>query len=188
MDKRLQSNFSTNLNESSLHRKQDSDSTMHDILSNSATSNHEKQSGDSLAGLLNNNNNVQQDIARMPTFQQQIQMNRSKTNHVPLNSETIQQQHYDFIKKYKSAKTKLESQLKAARAQELTSGGQPSDMIKRNTILNKLSQLEAIKNKHLTRTIELKRQTQQSTSATAVKNIEQKDLPNSLFSSSSTSS
>ncbi|CAF1007386.1 unnamed protein product [Adineta steineri] len=57
----------------------------------------------------------------------------------------------------------------------------------RNTILNKLSQLEAIKNKHLTRTIELKRQTQQSTSATAiaVNNIEQKDLLNSLFSSSS---
>ncbi|CAF4078497.1 unnamed protein product, partial [Adineta steineri] len=108
MDERLQSNFSTNLNESSLHRKQDSDSTVHDILSNSATSNHEKQSGDSLAGLLNNNNNIQQDITRMPTFQQQqqqqqqVQMNRSKTNQVLLNSETIQQQHYDFIKKYKS--------------------------------------------------------------------------------------
>ncbi|CAF1385894.1 unnamed protein product [Adineta steineri] len=80
VDERLQSNFSTNLNESSLHRKQDSDSTVHDILSNSAKSNHEKQSGDSLAGLMNNNNNVQQDIARMPTFQQQqqVQMNRSE--------------------------------------------------------------------------------------------------------------
>ncbi|CAF3670219.1 unnamed protein product [Adineta steineri] len=190
LDERLQ----TNLNESTLHRKQDSDSIVRGILSNPAKYNHEKQSGDSsatLAGLLNNNN-VQQDITRMPTFQQQqqqqqVQMNRSKTNQVPLNSEAIQQQHYDFIKKYKSAKTKLESQLEAARAQELASGGQPSDIIKRNTILNKLSQLEAIKNKHLTRTIELKRQTQQSTSATAiaVNNIEQKDLLNSLFSSSS---
>ncbi|CAF3956325.1 unnamed protein product, partial [Adineta steineri] len=65
-------------------------------------------------------------------------------------------------------KTKLESQLKAVRAQELASDGQSRNIVKRNTILTKLSQLEAIKNKHLTRTIELKRQTQQSTLATTI--------------------
>jgi hypothetical protein len=55
-----------------------------------------------------------------------------------------------------------------------------------NTILNKLSQLENIKNKHLARTFELKRQTHHPT-AVAVNHIEQKDLINSLFSSPSSS-
>jgi len=49
-------------------------------------------------------------------------------------------------------------------------------------ILNKLSQLETIKNKHLARRHDLKRQT---TTAVPVNNIEQKDFLNSLFSSSS---
>jgi hypothetical protein len=55
--------------------------------------------------------------------------------------------------------------------------------------MNKLAQLENIKTKHLARTIELKRQTQHTASssaaAIAVNHVEQKDLLNSLFNSSS---
>ncbi|UJR22474.1 hypothetical protein I4U23_025528 [Adineta vaga] len=176
-----------NLNDPSLRKKQDSDSIVRGILNNSLQYNHEKQSGDSpatLTGLLN-------DHTRIPTpqqqQQQQPQMDRTRANQAPMNPESFQQQHYDFIRKYKAAKAKLESQLEAARAQEIANGGQASDILKRNTILNKLSQLETIKNKHLARTIEVKRQTHQSTSATAiaVNNVEQKDLFNNLFHSSS---
>ncbi|CAF2960945.1 unnamed protein product, partial [Rotaria sp. Silwood2] len=82
-------------------------------------------------------------------------------------------------------KEKLEAQLDLARKQEIANGGQANDVMKRNIILNKLSQLENIKNKHLARTLELRRQSQQVATAVAINNIEQKDLLNSLFTSSS---
>jgi len=163
MDERLQSS----LNDSSLRKRNDSDSIVRGILSNSIQYNHEKQTGDSpsaLTRLLNGNS----DTPRIP-----------KSNQVPLSPEAIQQQHNDFTKKYRSAKAKLESQLEQVRTQE------GNDITKRNTILNKLSQLENIKNKHLQRTVELKRQTQQTTTNVSVNNIEQKDLMNNLFTSSS---
>ncbi|CAF1047988.1 unnamed protein product [Adineta ricciae] len=172
-----------NFNDPSLRKKQDSDSIVRGILSNSIQYNHEKQSGDlptTLAGLLNDN-------TRIFIPQPQMQADRTKMNQVAQTPESYQQQHYDFIRKYKAAKAKLESQLEAARAQEIANGCQASDILKRNTVINKLTQLETIKSKHLARTLELKRQSQQSTSATAmaVSNIEQKDLLSNVFHSSS---
>jgi len=117
-----------------------------------------------------------------------LQVNQSKSNSNPLNPETLQQQHMDFLKKYKSAKAKLESQLELVRNQEAMNGTQANDITKRNTILNKLSQLENIKNKHLARRHDLKRQTTTITTAVPVNNIEQKDFLGSLFSSSSPNS
>ena len=69
-------------------------------------------------------------------------------NQVAPTPESYQQQHYDFIRKYKAgkfpwifikpadlscdlAKAKLESQLEAARAQEIANGCQASDILKR---------------------------------------------------------
>lgn len=70
-------------------------------------------------------------------------------NQVTPTPESYQQQHYDFIRKYKAgklphsmfikttdlfcdlAKAKLESQLEAARMQEIANGGQASDILKR---------------------------------------------------------
>jgi hypothetical protein len=72
------------------------------------------------------------------------------------------------------------------RNHEAINGLQANDIAKRNTILDKLSQLETIKNKHLARRHDLKRQT--TTTAVPVNNIEQKDFLNSLFSSSSPNS
>ncbi|CAF4658451.1 unnamed protein product, partial [Rotaria socialis] len=164
-------------------KKENSDSIVRGILNNSMKYNHEKASADSLPTLVRmlNGSSVQNDSTKMPTSQQQPQINQTKQNNVPLNPETIQQQHIDFIKKYTAAKEKLESQLEQARKQEIANGGQTSDVMKRNTILNKLSQLENIKNKHLARTLELRRQSQQITTAVPVNNMEQKDLLSSSF-------
>ncbi|CAF4347295.1 unnamed protein product, partial [Rotaria sordida] len=49
-----------------------------------------------------NGNTVQNDNTKIPISQQSSQINSSKSNQIPLNSETIQQQHIDFIKKYTS--------------------------------------------------------------------------------------
>ncbi|CAF0971348.1 unnamed protein product [Rotaria sordida] len=185
MDEKLPSDFSSSsLTNSSLAKKDNSDSIVRGILNNSMKYNHEKQPVDSSSPTLVrilNGNTVQNDNTKMPTSQ----INSSKSNQIPLNSETIQQQHIDFIKKYTSAKEKLEAQLDIARKQEIANGGQASDVMKRNTILNKLSQLENIKNKHLARTLELRRQTQQMATSVIGNNIEQKDLLNGLFNSSS---
>jgi hypothetical protein len=69
-----------------------------------------------------------------------------RTTPQPSNPEAIQQQHFDFIKKYKAgkktsqssnhhffllAKAKLESQLEIARTQETINGGQANDILKR---------------------------------------------------------
>ncbi|CAM4774006.1 unnamed protein product [Rotaria magnacalcarata] len=185
MDEKSSSDFSSSFNGLSSVKKENSDSIVRGILNNSMKYNHEKPSADSPPTLVRmlNGNSVQNDCAKMPASQQQPQINQAKQNNVPLNPETIQQQHIDFIKKYTAAKEKLESQLELARKQEIVNAGQTSDVMKRNTILNKLSQLETIKNKHLARTLELRRQSQQITTAVPVNNVEQKDLLSSPFTS-----
>ncbi|CAF3808661.1 unnamed protein product [Rotaria sp. Silwood1] len=186
MDEKLSSEFSS-LTNSSLGKKDNSDSIVRGILNNSMKYNYEKQSVDSSStgDRILNGNTVQNDNTKIPVTQQSSQMNSTKSNQIPLNPETIQQQHIDFIKKYTSAKEKLEAQLDIARKQEIANGGQANDVMKRNNILNKLAQLENIKNKHLARTLELRRQTQQIATTVTINNIEQKDLLNSLFTPSS---
>ncbi|CAF5063829.1 unnamed protein product, partial [Rotaria magnacalcarata] len=83
------------------------------------------------------------------------------------------------------AKAKLESQLESIRRQETIDDTQTNEKTRRNTILNKLAQLEHIKNKHFARRHASKRQTSATATAVPVNNPEQKDFLNSLFSSSS---
>lgn len=158
---------------SSSSRKQDSDSIVRGILSNSMKYNHEKSTSDAnltLERILNGSNS-----ARSPSATQN-----------QTNSEVFHQQHIDFLKKYKAAKTKLESQLELVRNQETLNGNPTNDSSKRNSIINKLNQLENIKNKHLARRHDYKRQTSVNTnspSLVSTNSNEQKDFLNSLFSS-----
>jgi PAS domain-containing protein len=114
--------------ESTSRKKNDSDSIVRGILSNSMKYNHEKQTGDSSSTLTRflNGNSGQNDLL---TSQQQ--QSQSKASPIPLNPEAIQQQHIDFIKKYRAAKAKLEAQLELTRTQEITNGGQTNDIMKR---------------------------------------------------------
>ncbi|CAF4022891.1 unnamed protein product [Rotaria sp. Silwood2] len=188
MDEKVQLESSPILTDTSLRQKNDSESIVRGILSNSIKYNHEKQPGDSsstLIRLLNGNgHNAQNGNTRSSTVTSQFQINQAKSNSTPLSPEILHQQDFDFLKKYKSAKAKLESQLESLRRQDTNDGTQTNDKSKRDTILNKLSQLENIKNKHLARRHTQKRQTSTTTTAIPVNNPEQKDFLNSLFSSS----
>lgn len=138
---------------STIERKkvETNDSLVRGILNTPMKSNHEKPTtGESstLVQLLHSDSSTM----RNPNG------NSSKTNQSPMDGESIQQQQIDFMKKYRSAKAKLESQLEMTRTHERINGGQMNDVMKRNTILHKLAQLESIKQKHLARTIELNRQ------------------------------
>ncbi|UJR26615.1 hypothetical protein I4U23_007934 [Adineta vaga] len=181
IDEKFQSG---SLNDLSFRRKNDSDSIVRGILNNSVKYNHENQSvadsATSINQLLNTNGNSR------PLSTTRIRPNQTKSNPTTANLESFHQQHIDFLRKYKAAKAKLESQLELARSQEGMNINQPNDLAKRNAILNKLSQLENIKNKHLARRHDGQRHV--TTTAVPVNNIEQKDFLNSLFSSSSLSS
>ncbi len=107
-DEKCQSDSSSSSTDSSSRRKQDSDSIVRGILSNSMKYNHEKQSGDSsltLDRLLNGNgNNIPNGNTRPLTTTattSQVPINQSKTS-TPLDPETLHQQHIDFLKKYKA--------------------------------------------------------------------------------------
>ncbi|CAM4938174.1 unnamed protein product [Rotaria socialis] len=172
-----------------LQSKTDSESIVRGILNNSMKYNHEKESDDSsstVARLLNGNgHSIQNGSTRSSTVTSQFQTDPSKSNSTPASQETAQQQDVDFLKKYKAAKAKLESQLESIRRQEIIDGTQTNERTRRNTILNKLAQLEHIKNKHFARRHASKRPTSATATAVPVNNPEQKDFLNSLFSSSS---
>ncbi|CAF1143834.1 unnamed protein product [Rotaria magnacalcarata] len=172
-----------------LQSKTDSESIVRGIRNDSMKYNHEKQSGDSsstLVRLLNGNGHgTQNGNTRSSTVTSQFQTNPPKSNSTPVSQETAQQQDVDFLKKYKAAKAKLESQLESIRRQETIDDTQTNEKTRRNTILNKLAQLEHIKNKHFARRHASKRQTSATATAVPVNNPEQKDFLNSLFSSSS---
>ncbi|CAF1062817.1 unnamed protein product [Rotaria sordida] len=209
MDEKVQLESSPSLTDISSRQKHDSESIVRGILSNSIQYNHEKQSGlylkenfyyyynyaffegdssSTLVRLLNGNGHSSQNgNTRSSTVTSQFQINQSKSNSTPLSPEIIHQQDVDFLKKYKAAKAKLESQLESIRRQETIDANQINDKAKRNTILNKLSQLENIKNKHFARRHIQKRQTSTTTTAVPIINSEQKDFLNSLFSSSPSS-
>ncbi|CAF3490659.1 unnamed protein product [Rotaria sp. Silwood1] len=188
MEEKVQLESSPSLTDASLRQKNDSESIVRGILSNSIKYNHEKQPGDSsstLVRLLNGSEpNTQNGSTRSSTVTSQFQTNQSKSNSTPLSPEALHQQDIDFLKKYKAAKAKLESQLELLRRQETLDVNQTNDKTRRNTILNKLSQLENIKNKHFARRHIQNRQTSTTTTAIPVNNPEQKDFLNSLFSSS----
>ncbi|CAF1007253.1 unnamed protein product [Adineta steineri] len=188
-EEKFQSESSSPLTDTSLRRKHDSDSIVRGILSNSMKYDHENASGDSsttIARLLNGNGNtVQNGNTRSSTTISRTQTNQSKSDSTSTNPENPHLQHVEFLKKYKAAKAKLESQLESFRNQDTINGNQPNDLARRNTILNKLSQLETIKSKHLARRHDGKRQT--TTTAVAVNNVEQKDFLTSLFSSPNSS-
>ncbi len=85
--------------DSSLHKNSDSDSIVRGILGNSIKYNHEKQTGSNesssstLVRLLNGNNDTpRRTVSQQAKYQ------------IPSNPEAIQQQHFDFIKKYKAGK------------------------------------------------------------------------------------
>jgi len=153
--------------DSSPKRKQDPDSIVRGLLSNSSKTPSTDESSSTLSRLLNGNG---------PPAS-------SKSNSNANTPEALHQQHLDFIKKYNAAKTKLESQLELLRNQEMThGGGTAQDIARRHNLINKLNQLEAIKQKHFARRNDHQRQT--SSGSALVQNNEQKDFLNSLLNSS----
>ncbi|CAF0765344.1 unnamed protein product [Adineta ricciae] len=188
-DEKFQSDSLSSFTEPFSRRKNDSDSIVRGILNNSAKYNHENQSGDSATTAINrllhtNGSNLPNGSTRSSTAATtgHVHPNQSKPHSASHNSESLYQQHVDFLRKYKAAKVKLESQLELHRSQDGMKSNQTSDVAKRNATLSKLSQLEIIKTKHLARLHDGQRHV--TTTAVPVNNNEQKDFLNSLFSSS----